>query len=48
MVGSFFGVHFCPYFGGFFFSHVGNSSAVTLVFGFGMDLCQTPVIVNHC
>ena len=28
--------------------HVGKSSVVALVFGFGMDLCQTSVILNHC
>ena len=41
VVGSCFGVHFCPYFfwgGG---SHVGKSSAVALVIGFGTDSCQT-------
>jgi len=39
-VGSCFGVHFCPY----FFrgvSHVGKSSVVAPVFGFGMVSCQT-------
>ena len=29
-------------------SHVGKSSAVVLFFGFGMDSCQTFVILNHC
>ena len=29
-------------------SHVGNSSVVALVFGFGMDSCQISVILNHC
>ena len=40
-----FGVHF--FFGGGV-SHVGKSSVVALVFGFGMDSCQTSVIFNHC
>jgi len=39
-------VHFCSYLGGG--SHVGNSSVVALVFGFGMDSCQISVILNHC
>jgi len=47
VVGSCFGVRFCPYFGGGF-PHIGKSSVVTLVFGFGMDSCQTSVILNHC
>ena len=48
MLGSCFGVHFFVRIleGGF--SHVGKSSVVALVFGFGMDLCQTSVILNHC
>jgi len=46
VVGSCFGVHFCPYFGEGF-SH-GKSSVVALVFGFVMDPCQTPVVLNHC
>jgi len=29
-------------------SHVGYSSVVALVFGFGMDSCQISVIFNHC
>ena len=33
-------VHFCSYLGGVGGSHVGNSSVVALVFGFGMDWCQ--------
>ena len=49
MVGSCFGVHFFVriffWEGGF---HVGKSSVVALVFGFGMDSCQTSVILNHC
>ena len=28
-------------------SHVGNSSVVALVFGFGMDSCQISVILNQ-
>ena len=49
LVGSCFGVHFCPYLGGWgVFSHVCKSSAVALVFGFGMDSCQNSVILNHC
>ena len=44
LVSSFF-----PYFGvGRGFSHVGKSSVVALVFGFGMDSCQISVILNHC
>ena len=48
MLGSCFGVHFFVRIleGGF--SHVGKSSVFALVFGFGMDLCQTSVILNHC
>ena len=38
-------VHFCSYLGGG--SHVGNSSVVALVFGFGMDSCQISVILNQ-
>ena len=38
VVGSCFGVHFCPYFGEGF-SH-GKSSVVALVFGISMDSCQ--------
>ena len=48
MVGSCSGVHFLSVFwvgGG---SHVGKSSAVALIFGFGMESCQTFVILNHC
>jgi hypothetical protein len=30
------------------FSHVGVSSVVALVFGCGMDSCQTSVILNIC
>jgi len=29
-------------------SHVGKSSAVALIFGFGMESCQTFVILIHC
>jgi hypothetical protein len=29
-------------------SHIGNSSVVALVFGFGMHLSQISVILNHC
>ena len=48
VVCSCFGAHFLSVFfsgGGF---QVGKSSVVALVFGFGMDLCQTSVILNHC
>ena len=30
------------------FSHVGKSSVVALIFGIGMDSCQTSVILYHC
>jgi len=47
VLGSCFGVHFFVHIlgGG---SHVGKSSVVALVFGFGMGSCQTSVILNHC
>ena len=47
VVGSCFGVHFfVRIWGGG--SHIGKSCVVALVFGFGMDLCQTSVILNRC
>jgi hypothetical protein len=54
VVGSCFGVHFFVriFFGGGRggggLSHVGKSSVVALVFGFGMDSCPTSVILNQC
>ena len=51
VVGICFGVvHFLSVFflGGEVGFHVGKSSVVALVFGFGMDSCQTSVILNHC
>ena len=48
VLGSCFGVHFFVRIleGGF--SHVGKSSVVALIFGIGMDSCQTSVILYHC
>jgi hypothetical protein len=51
VVGSCFGVRFfvriCGGGGGRGVSHGGKSSVVALVFGFGMDSCQTYVILNQ-